>query len=113
MDCIFCNIIRQEIPAKIHYEDEHLIIIDDISPKAPIHRLLIPKQHIPTLNALNTETYPLMGKLYEQAVHIAHSLNISEEGYRLIMNCNPHGGQTVYHIHLHLMGGRFFTWPPG
>lgn len=112
-DCLFCKIVKQEIPAKICYEDEDLLVFDDIRPQAPIHKIIIPKQHIATLNDLDFSHHPLLGKMLHRASLLAQELEISEQGYRLVMNCKAHGGQTVYHIHLHLIGGRQMTWPPG
>ncbi|MBY0544350.1 MAG: histidine triad nucleotide-binding protein [Gammaproteobacteria bacterium] len=105
MNCIFCKIINQELPAIIHYEDENLLVIDDISPKAPIHRLIIPKQHIATLNDLDSSNLPIISKMYEVAINMAKSLQLAEKGYRLVSNCNADGGQIVYHIHIHFMAG--------
>ncbi|MFN7096698.1 MAG: histidine triad nucleotide-binding protein [Gammaproteobacteria bacterium] len=113
MDCIFCKIINQEIPAKIHHQDEKIIIIDDIAPKAPVHRLLVPKKHIATLNDLQDADKPLIGHMYFAAIDMARALNVAENGYRLITNCNHDGGQTVFHIHMHFLAGRPFHWPPG
>ena len=110
---IFEKIILREIPANIHYEDEDLIVIDDISPTAPIHLLIIPKKKIETLNNLTHEDTNLVGKMIQTAKDMASKLGIDKSGYRTIFNCNEDGGQTVYHIHLHLVGGRTFGWPPG
>lgn len=113
MDCIFCKIINQEIPAKIHHQDEHIIVIEDIAPKAPIHRLIVPKQHIATLNDLTDAHHHLIGHMYTTAATMAKSLDVANNGYRLVTNCNQDGGQTVFHIHMHFMAGRTFHWPPG
>ena len=110
---IFEKIILREIPATIHYEDDDLIIIDDINPVAPIHLLIIPKKKIETLNDLNVEDTELIGKMFHAVKKIAIKLGIDKSGYRTIFNCNEDGGQTVYHIHLHLIGGRSLGWPPG
>jgi histidine triad (HIT) family protein len=110
---IFEKIILREIPAIIHYEDEDLIVIDDINPTAPIHLLIIPKKKIETLNNLTHEDTNLVGKMIQTAKDMASKLGIDKSGYRTIFNCNEDGGQTVYHIHLHLVGGRTFGWPPG
>ena len=112
-DCIFCGIIARQIPAKIIYEDDHILAFDDIDPKAPIHKLIIPKQHIATLNDITLNEAPIFGQLFLAAKHIAQELGIAEEGYRTLFNCNAGGGQLVYHIHLHLLGGRQMQWPPG
>lgn len=113
MDCLFCKVILGDIPAKIIYEDEHVVAFDDINPQAPQHKLIIPKQHIPTVNDLDMTTSLVIGHLFHAAKKIASQLNIAEEGYRLVMNCNAGAGQTVFHIHLHLLGGRQMSWPPG
>lgn len=113
MDCIFCSIINQEIKTKIYHQDDKIVIIDDIMPQAPIHKLIMPKQHIPTLNDLPKADSSLMGHMYAAAVELAHNLGVAEDGYRLVSNCNHLGGQTVFHIHMHFMAGRAFTWPPG
>tara|TARA_B100000579_G_scaffold422122_1_gene423749 strand:- start:2149 stop:2493 length:345 start_codon:yes stop_codon:yes gene_type:complete len=110
---IFEKIILREIPAKIHHEDDDLIVIDDINPVAPIHLLIIPKKKIETLNDLNDKDDKLIGKIFKVAKMMAIKLGIDKSGYRTIFNCNEDGGQTVYHIHLHLIGGRSLVWPPG
>ena len=106
MECIFCKIAVGEMPANIVYEDENIIAFDDIFPKAPIHKLIIPRKHIATLNDINDEDRELTGNMMLVAQKIAKDLHISEDGYRVLMNCNKHGGQEVYHIHLHLLGGK-------
>lgn len=113
MDCIFCKIAAREIPAKIIYEDEHVIAFDDLHPQAPHHKIIIPRQHIATLNDLTHNNTELMGLMVNSAVSLAKQLQIADKGYRIVMNCNEYGGQTVFHIHLHLIGGRHMTWPPG
>ncbi|OPX55466.1 histidine triad (HIT) family protein [Oceanospirillum multiglobuliferum] len=113
MDCLFCKLVAREIPADILYEDDQVIAFRDISPQAPTHVLIIPKRHISTLNDLQEEDCALVGRLQFTAQKIAKTLGIAEEGYRVVMNCNEQGGQTVYHIHMHLLGGRSMTWPPG
>lgn len=113
MDCLFCKIATGEIPAKIIYQDDHIIAFDDISPKAQHHKVIIPRKHIATLNNLQEEDTNLMGRMIQSAVALAKELKIAEAGYRLVINCNEGGGQTVFHIHLHLLGGRQMTWPPG
>ena len=112
-ECLFCKIVDQEIPADIVYEDEHIIAFRDINPQAPIHILIIPKQHIRTLNDLKGQDAELVGKLILAAKNLAAKEGIAEDGYRTGFNCNSAAGQTVYHVHLHLLGGRKFTWPPG
>jgi histidine triad (HIT) family protein len=113
MDCLFCKIVQKEIPAEIILETPSLLVFNDIYPKAPIHKLIIPKKHIPTLNDIEEEDLSLFGDIVKTAVTIAQSLNIAENGYRLVNNCNAGGGQTVFHIHFHLLAGRDFDWPPG
>jgi histidine triad (HIT) family protein len=114
MDCLFCKIINREIPADIVYEDDHVLAFNDINPQAPTHMLIVPKQHIATLNDIDEDgDLALVGRLQFTAAKLAKQAGFAEDGYRVIMNCNDHGGQTVYHIHMHLMGGRRFTWPAG
>lgn len=113
MDCLFCKIASGEIPAKILYQDDKVVAFDDINPQGPHHKVIIPRKHIATLNDLTPEDTNLTGHMLQTAVKIAKDLNIAEKGYRLVMNCNAGGGQTVYHIHAHLIGGRSMTWPPG
>ena len=110
---IFEKIILREIPANIHYEDDDIIIIDDINPVAPVHLLIIPKKKIETLNDLNDVDAELISNMFHAAKKMAAKLGIDKSGYRTIFNCNEDGGQTVYHIHLHLIGGRSLAWPPG
>jgi histidine triad (HIT) family protein len=113
MDCIFCKIINQEIPAHIEYEDEKIIAFRDVNPQAPVHTLIIPRAHISTLNAVLPEDAALIGHMMHKASEMAKKYGISEGGYRLVMNCNPDAGQTVFHLHVHLLGGRVMHWPPG
>ncbi len=105
-DDLFLKIIDRQIPADIVYETDELLAFRDIAPKAPTHILIIPKVHIRTVNDIKTEHAELIGKMYLAAADLARQEGIAEEGYRLVMNCNPAGGQEVYHIHLHLLGGR-------
>ncbi len=114
-DCIFCKIARGEIPAKLLYQDDQTLAFPDINPKAPQHVLIIPRRHIATLNDLadNEEDTLLSGHILQVAKHLAADLGIAESGYRVLMNCNEGGGQAVFHIHLHLLGGRTMHWPPG
>ena len=112
-DCIFCKIVAGEIPADKIYEDDRVLAFRDIDPQAPTHVLIIPKRHIPTLNDLPEADADLVGQLYLAATRVARDLGIAEGGYRTLINCNKEGGQDVFHIHLHLMGGRRMTWPPG
>lgn len=112
-DCIFCKIIRGEIPANLAYQDDTVIAFHDIDPKAPQHVLIVPKVHIPTLNDLSGNQQNLIGYMVLTAKNLAQTLALTESGYRLVFNCNADGGQAVYHIHLHLLGGRQMQWPPG
>lgn len=113
MDCLFCKIVAGEIPANIVYQDEQVIAFDDINPQGPQHKIIIPRKHIANLNDLNPADEMVAGHLMLTATALAKKLNVAEAGYRLVMNCNPHGGQTVYHIHMHLIAGRQMDWPPG
>ena len=112
-DDLFLKIIEREIPADIVYEDEDVLAFRDINPQAPVHVLVIPKRRIPTLNDLEAADTGLIGKLVLIARQIAVDEGLGDDGYRLVFNCNEHGGQSVYHIHLHLLGGRRMQWPPG
>lgn len=113
MDCPFCKIVNREIPADIVYEDEEVLAFNDINPQAPTHALIVPKHHIATLNDLEEKDLALVGRLSFAAAKLAKDSGFAEDGYRVVMNCNEKGGQSVYHIHMHLMGGRRFTWPAG
>lgn len=113
MDCLFCKIVTGEVSAKIAFEDEHLIAFHDIKPQAPIHFLIIPKQHIATINDTNTEDVFLLGQMILTAKQLAEKKKFNISGYRLVFNVNSGGGQEVYHIHLHVLSGRQMTWPPG
>ena len=113
MACLFCKIINREIPADIVYEDDEVLAFNDINPQAPTHVLIIPKQHIATLNDIEEHQLATVGRLQYTAARLAKDYGFAEGGYRVVMNCNEDGGQTVYHIHMHLMGGRRFTWPAG
>ncbi len=113
MDCLFCKIANGKLNSDILYQDNEVIAFRDINPQAPTHILIIPKKHISTLNDLSDTDTTLMGKLFTTARNLAKEIGFAEDGYRLVMNCNDHGGQTVFHIHLHLLGGRPFSWPPG
>ncbi len=113
MDCLFCKIIKGDIPAKIVFENERILAFKDINPAAPVHILIIPKTHISTINDIDSSNYLLAGECIKAAKEIAEQAGISESGYRLVFNCNADAGQEVYHIHLHLIGGRQMKWPPG
>jgi len=112
-DCLFCRILTGDIPAEIIYESETAIAFRDINPQAPTHVLIIPRKHIATINEIDEGDRTLVGGLYSAAREIAAAEGIADDGYRVVMNCNERAGQTVFHIHLHLLGGRAFTWPPG
>ncbi len=113
MNCIFCKIVKGEIPAEKFYESDNVIAFKDINPQAPIHFLIIPKEHIATLNDIEKNHSEVMGELFQAAKELAKRFNISETGYRCVFNCNKDAGQEVFHIHLHLLGGRKIKWPPG
>ena len=112
-DCLFCRIVRKEIPASVVYEDEDLVVFNDINPQAPLHALVIPKRHIATLNDVQGEDEALVGKMVRRAAAIAREKGYADSGFRTVFNTNAQAGQTVFHIHLHLLGGRGLTWPPG
>ena len=112
-DCLFCKMVNREIEPDIVYEDVDVLAFRDVNPQAPTHVLVIPKAHIATTNDLDADNAGIVGKLYLAAKQIAADEGIAEPGYRTVMNCNPGAGQSVYHIHLHLLGGRPLTWPPG
>ncbi|MEM9243248.1 MAG: histidine triad nucleotide-binding protein [Pseudomonadota bacterium] len=112
-NCLFCKIVTGEIPANIVYEDDDVMAFDDIHPKAPVHKLIIPKKHIATLNDLTNDDMPIVGKLLQTAKLLAAKFNIAESGYRTVINCLDDGGQEVYHLHLHLLGGHRLRLPIG
>jgi len=112
-DCLFCKIVSGEIPCDKIYENDKLIAFRDIDPKAPTHILVIPKKHISSINELEISDQNLAGEILLAAKEIARIENIESSGYRTIFNTNNDGGQTVYHIHMHVMGGRQLHWPPG
>lgn len=111
-DCLFCKLINREIPAEILYEDEFALAFSDINPQAPEHFLVIPKLHINTLNDIEPEHTQAVGHLQYVAAKVAADKGIASDGFRTVMNCNTNGGQTVYHIHLHVLGGKPLGWPP-
>ena len=113
MSCLFCKIINKEIPSKIVYEDEHVLAFEDLTPQAPVHILVVPKKHISTSLDIEEEDNELIGRMFRAANAIAKEKGIAEKGFRAVMNCNREAGQTVFHIHLHLLGGRPMHWPPG
>jgi histidine triad (HIT) family protein len=112
-DCLFCKMVSGEIKPDIVFEDDEVLAFRDVNPQAPMHVLVIPKTHISTVNDLTPEHTGLVGRLYLAAQKIAADEGVAEPGYRLVMNCNSEAGQSVYHIHLHVLGGRPMAWPPG
>ncbi|PYR63514.1 MAG: histidine triad nucleotide-binding protein [Acidobacteria bacterium] len=112
-DCLFCQIISRDIQASIVYEDERILAFNDINPQAPTHVLVVPKRHIATLNDLSAGDDQIVGELVRRAAAIAKAKGISAGGFRTVFNTNREAGQTVFHIHLHLLGGRSMHWPPG
>ena len=110
---LFLKIISRDIPADIVYENEDVLAFRDVNPQAPLHVLIIPKTHIRTINDIQNQDAELFGKLFLAARDIAQEHGIAEDGYRVVMNCNSGAGQTVFHVHLHMLGGRQFSWPPG
>ena len=112
-DCLFCKIIAGAIPGQLVYEDKDLVAFKDIDPKAPFHVLIVPRRHIATLNDLWTNDDDLVGAMVRRAAALAKQHGYSERGYRTVLNCNRDAGQTVFHIHMHLLAGRALGWPPG
>jgi histidine triad (HIT) family protein len=113
MPCLFCEIAAGRIPAKKAFEDETVVGFHDINPQAPNHVLLIPRKHVTSLNDLTAEDDSLVGSLVRRARDLAAQMGLAERGYRLVLNCGPDAGYSVYHVHLHLVGGRALGWPPG
>jgi histidine triad (HIT) family protein len=113
MDCVFCRIAEKKLPAKIVFEDKDAIAFEDVNPQAPVHILVIPKKHISTNLDLREEDNALVGHLFQVANKVSRDRGISDRGVRLVINCNREAGQTVYHIHIHVLGGRAMHWPPG
>lgn len=112
-DCLFCKIVEGSIPSTKVYEDELIYAFKDISPVAPVHVIIVPKVHLDSLNLINDEMAAVLGHMMQKVPEIAASLGIKDSGYRLVNNCGEEGGQTVSHIHYHLLGGRNLQWPPG
>lgn len=112
-DCLFCKLIAGQIPATIVYQNDHVVAFKDITPQAPTHVLVVPRRHIPSLNDLAAEDDALIGEIVRSAAAIAKDNGHGAGGYRAVFNCNADAGQTVFHLHLHLLGGRKMTWPPG
>ncbi len=109
-DCIFCKIINKEIPSEIVYEDNDIIAFKDINPKAPVHILVVPKKHIPTFNDITEEDFPIYNKIIQAVQKIAKDFNVADSGYRVLVNVNKEGGQVIYHLHVHLLGGKLFKF---
>ena len=112
-ECLFCQIVNDKIPAEIIYDDDEVLAFRDISPQAPVHVLLIPKRHITNLNAIGEDDGPLLARLMRVSAKLARNEGIAESGYRIVTNCQEDAGQSVLHLHFHLLGGRRMTWPPG
>jgi histidine triad (HIT) family protein len=112
-DCLFCKIIEGKIPASIVHQDGRLVAFDDINPQAPMHVLIVPRRHIPTLTDLQPGDDGLVGEMIRRAAAIAKERGHADAGYRTVFNCNAGAGQSVWHVHLHVLGGRRLTWPPG
>jgi histidine triad (HIT) family protein len=112
-NCVFCKIVRSELPSRKIYEDDEMLAFHDIAPKAPVHFLVIPKRHIANLMELSPEDSALVGRLVFKAQELARGLGCAERGARFVFNCKEDGGQTVGHVHLHVLGGRIMDWPPG
>lgn len=112
-NCLFCKIASGQIPGDIVYQDEDVVAFKDINPQAPVHILLITRRHIPSMAELTPEDGPLLGIMFSVAAKLAHKLGVDEGGYRVVTNVGPDAGQSVFHLHFHLLGGRKFSWPPG
>jgi histidine triad (HIT) family protein len=112
-DCLFCRIARKEIPASLVYEDDRLVVFNDINPQAPLHALIIPKRHIASLNDLSASDDGIVGEMVRRAAAVAREKGYADRGFRTVFNTNAEAGQTVFHIHLHVLAGRGLSWPPG
>ena len=113
MNCLFCGIVKGEVKGSMVYQDSSVVAFKDINPKAPVHILIVPRKHIATLLDLEPGDRELVGDVFAAASQIARDQGIAENGFRVVLNCGPGAGQSVYHIHFHLLGGRHFSWPPG
>jgi len=112
-DCIFCKIVKGEIPSRIAYKDDDVFAFEDINPKAPVHIVIVPRKHVERICDFKEKDKNLIGKLLLAAVRIGKEKKVEKAGYRLVINCNKNAGQEVFHIHVHLLGGRKLNWPPG
>ena len=112
-DCLFCKIVAGDVPAESVYEDDSVLAFRDINPQAPTHALVIPRTHIATINDIDAEHREVIGQLFIAAAAVAREAGIEDDGYRVVMNCNEGAGQSVFHVHLHVLGGRRMNWPPG
>lgn len=112
-NCIFCKIIAGEVPARTLFEDDRVVVIEDIDPQAPVHLLIFPRRHVRTTLDLTEQDNQLIGHMFQVASQLAKERNVAENGFRIVNNCNEDGGQSVWHLHFHLLGGRRLTWPPG
>lgn len=112
-DCLFCKIVAKQIPTQLIFEDEDLIVFKDINPQAPLHALIVPRRHIATVNDLGQNDEQLVGAMLRRAAALAGEHGYADRGYRTVFNCNREAGQTIFHLHLHLLAGRGLTWPPG
>jgi histidine triad (HIT) family protein len=111
--CLFCKIVKKEIPAKILFEDEHLVAFSDVNPQAPTHALVIPKRHMVSLSEATPADAELLGRMLIAAQRVAREAGISDSGWRMVVNNGSHAGQSVFHVHAHVLGGRAMAWPPG
>ena len=111
--CLFCKIVKKEVPAKVLFEDDDVLAFHDINPGAPTHVLVIPKRHVVSLNEVGAADAELLGKLVIAGRRVAEETKIAESGYRVVFNTGPHAGQSVFHVHMHVLGGRALSWPPG
>ena len=111
--CLFCKIVNKEVPAKILFEDDDVLAFHDINPGAPTHLLVIPKRHVASLNEVGAGEVQLLGKVVAAGRRVAEETGIAEKGYRVVINTGPNAGQTVFHVHMHVIGGRALSWPPG
>lgn len=110
-DCIFCKITAKEIPVEVLYEDDEFIAFRDVNPQAPVHALVVPKRHYATI--MDMDEPGILGRAMAACLEVARKTGVTEDGFRTVINCRDDGGQTVYHVHIHVLGGRFLAWPPG